>query len=86
MWKKPQELSDYRGSGFEISSGSSGGRIDAATALRVWQGSSGHNAVIINQGMWNKPWRAFGVGISGGYAVAWFGNEADPMGEAVVCK
>jgi uncharacterized protein YkwD len=85
MWKKPQELSDYKGSGFEISAGGSGG-IDAATALRVWQGSSGHNAVIINQGMWNKAWRAFGVGIKGSYAVAWFGNEADPMGNAEPCK
>lgn len=86
MWKKPSELSQYQGSGFEISSGSSGGRIDAATALRVWQGSSGHNSVIVNQGMWNKPWRAFGVGIEKGYAVAWFGNEGDPMGTATVCR
>ncbi len=85
MWKKPQELSDYKGSGFEISAGGSGG-IDSATALRVWQGSSGHNAVMVNQGMWSRAWNAFGVGIKGGYAVAWFGNEADPMGNAELCK
>ncbi|MBL8033410.1 MAG: CAP domain-containing protein, partial [Leptospiraceae bacterium] len=86
MWKKPSELTQYRGSGFEISAGSSGAAIDAATALRVWQGSSGHNSVIVNIGMWNKPWQAFGVGMNAGYAVAWFGHEADAAGVAEVCK
>ena len=86
MWKKPAELSTYKSNGFEISAGSSGGRIDAATALRVWQGSSGHNAVIINAGMWPQPWGTFGVGIYGGYAVAWFGQQADTAGTATPCK
>jgi uncharacterized protein YkwD len=86
MWKKPSELSTYKGNGFEISAGSSGDSIDAATALRVWQGSSAHNAVIINGGMWSRAWNAFGVGIYRGYAVGWFGNEADPAGAAAVCK
>ena len=86
MWKKPSELSTYKGNGFEISAGSSGGSIDAATALRVWQGSSGHNAVIVNGGMWNKQWKAFGVGIYRGYAVGWFGHDTDPAGTAVLCK
>ena len=86
MWKKPAELSSYKGNGFEISAGSGGGAIDAATALRVWQGSSGHNAVIVNGGMWNKAWNAFGVGIYRGYAVGWFGHEADSAGAAAVCK
>ncbi len=86
MWKKPAELTSYKSNGFEISAGSSGGRIDAATALRVWQGSSGHNAVIINAGMWRQPWGTFGVVIYGGYAVAWFGQQADSAGAAIPCK
>lgn len=86
MWKKPAELSSYKGNGFEISAGSGGGAIDAATALKVWQGSSGHNAVIVNGGMWKKPWNAFGVGIYRGYAVGWFGHEADSAGAAATCK
>lgn len=85
MWKKPSELSTYKGNGFEISAGSSGA-IDATTALRVWQGSAGHNAVIVNGGMWNKAWNAFGVGIYHGYAVGWFGHEADSAGAAAICK
>lgn len=86
MWKKPAELTSYRSNGFEISAGSSGGRIDAPTALRLWQGSSGHNSVIINAGMWRQPWGTFGVGIYGGYAVAWFGQQVDSAGKALPCK
>lgn len=86
MWKKPRELTVYQGDGFEVSAGSSGGAISAETALGLWQKSSGHNQVIINAGMWNRPWKAFGVGIYGGYAVAWFGNATDPAGAAVLCK
>lgn len=86
MWKKPSELSSYKGNGFEISAGSSGSAIDASSALKLWQGSSGHNAVIINGGMWSKPWKAFGVGIYRGYAVGWFGHEVDAAGSAAVCK
>jgi len=86
MWKKPAELTQYRGNGFEVSAGSSGSAITAESALSLWQRSSGHNQVIINAGMWRQPWQAFGVGIYGGYAVAWFGNAADPAGVASLCK
>lgn len=86
MWKKPRELTAYQGDGFEVSAGSSGSAISAETALGLWQKSSGHNQVIINAGMWNRPWKAFGVGIYGGYAVAWFGNATDPAGAAMLCK
>jgi uncharacterized protein YkwD len=86
MWKKPRELTQYQGDGFEVSAGSSGSTITAESALSLWQRSSGHNQVIINAGMWKRPWRAFGVGIYGGYAVAWFGNAVDPAGAATLCK
>lgn len=85
MWKKPAELTAYQGNGYEISAMSSGG-IDGVSALRIWQSSSGHNAVIINEGMWNRPWRAFGVGIYRGYAVSWFGHGDDAAGAAPLCK
>ncbi len=39
-----------------------------------------HNAVIINDGMWSRSWKAIGIGIYGNYAVVWFGNEEDPVG------
>ncbi len=78
MWNKPQELTDYEGYGFEIAYYSSGG-ADATGALQSWRGSSLHNAVVVNDGIWQEhPWGAIGVGIYGNYACVWFGEEPDP--------
>ena len=80
MWNKPRELTNYTGYGFECSQMHSAG-TNAVSALRSWQGSTGHNAVIINQGMWSRqPWKSIGVGIYKRYAVIWFGREKDPDG------
>ena len=81
MWNKPRELTVYKGKGYEISHGTWGASPTAESALKSWQGSSGHNAVIISSGIWKShPWKAVGAGIYGGYAVVWFGEEADPAG------
>lgn len=78
MWDKPRELTSYKGNGYEISYGIHGASVTAAGALEGWKKSSGHNAVIINQGIWSDSnWNAIGVGISKGYAVVWFGKEYD---------
>ncbi len=78
MWGKPRELTNYKGDGYEISYGSYGMSASAEGALNSWKGSSGHNAVIINQGIWSDNyWKAIGIGISNGYAVVWFGTEVD---------
>ncbi|MCU0843567.1 MAG: CAP domain-containing protein [Spirochaetes bacterium] len=81
MWNKPRELTPYPGNGYEISNGAWGVAMNAEIALKGWQGSPAHNAVIINEGIWSGgPWKAVGVGIYGNYAVVWFGREADPAG------
>ena len=77
MWNKPSELTSYKGNGYEISFWSSG-EVTAEGALSGWKGSSGHNAVIINQGGWrNSSWKAIGIGIYKDYAAVWFGKERD---------
>ena len=77
MWSKPRELTSYKGEGYEISHWTSG-LANAAQALRGWQGSSGHNQVMVNEGIWkNMNWQAIGIGIYGGFAVAWFGVARD---------
>lgn len=76
MWSKPKELTSYNGNGYEISYHASG-TVTASEALARWKRSPGHNAVIINTGIWKEKWRAIGVGIYQGYAVVWFGNEID---------
>jgi uncharacterized protein YkwD len=81
MWSKPSELTNYQGNGYEIASAfwsSNDNQITAEQALKQWQNSSGHNAVIINKSVWkNHPWQAIGIGIYGNYAVIWFGDEMD---------
>jgi hypothetical protein len=75
MWAKPKEIAGFAGYGYEIAANASG--IAPAQALSQWQKSPGHHEVMINKGIWKKPWRAFGVAIEGDYAVAWFAEEAD---------
>lgn len=81
MWNKPRELTSYTGDGFEIAFFDS--RIaEATSALQGWKRSRGHNAVIINQGIWkDMHWNAIGIGIYKNYAVVWFGSIIDPEGE-----
>lgn len=80
MWDKPKELTVYPGNGFE-NAAASGGAITPAQALDLWKGSPAHNEVILNAGIWQDfPWGAVGAGFYEGYAVLWFGVEADPAG------
>ena len=76
MWEKPKELTGYTGSGFEIAAYAT--NMSPQVAIDGWKGSHGHNEVMINKGPWtNMNWQAVGVGISGDYAVIWFGTVAD---------
>jgi uncharacterized protein YkwD len=80
MWLKPEELTNYKGYGYECSHWSSG-IATAESALSGWKNSPLHNDVLINQGMWKHfNWQAVGIGISGNYACIWFGEKADPAG------
>lgn len=81
MWSKPRELTSYQGKGYEIACGSNDCCSDfimtANYALESWKKSAGHNAVIINQGMWDDSWNAIGIGLYKGFSVVWFGHERD---------
>ena len=77
MWDKPREMTDYEGNGYEIAFASYGRNATADMALSAWIRSSGHHAVMVNQGMWKSPWNAIGIGIYEGFAVVWFGKEVD---------
>lgn len=80
MWEAPQRLgTDYPGRAYENAAGPVAQGMRAEDALTIWQRSSPHNAVILNQGPWRTmTWQALGVGIYQGYAVIWFGEEVDP--------
>ena len=75
MWAKPKEIAGYRSNGYEIAATASG--VTPEHALEMWQKSKAHHEVMINKGIWKKPWRAMGVAIDGDYAVTWFGEAED---------
>lgn len=89
MWDKPSEISGgvYSAYGYEIAAFSTQD-ITPAEALAAWQGSPGHNAVILNLGAWasRDPWPAMGAGMRGEFAVVWFGDSADPRGTILACS
>lgn len=88
MWEAPQRTgTTYPGYGFEISAS---GYSNTGYALQGWQGSSGHDAVIVNEGIWaNQTWNAIGIGVEmvpsiGRIYHVWFGREQDPDGAGVI--
>jgi uncharacterized protein YkwD len=88
MWIKPFEITNgaYSSHGYENAAWSSG-QISASQAFNQWKNSPGHNAVILELGMWQgKNWQAMGVGISQHYAVLWLGQPADPHEEIGLCE
>lgn len=76
MWKKPGELTSYKGYGYE---NAHAGSPTPEGALNSWKNSTGHNEVILNRGQWaNNKWKALGAGSYRNYWVLWFGEESDP--------
>lgn len=86
VWSKPSELTNYKGHGYEISTGPSSIKndknpISPKQALISWKNSKSHREVILNNGNWSDlKWKAIGIGIYNGYACVWFGTETDPDG------
>jgi uncharacterized protein YkwD len=77
MWSKPREIAGYESNGYEISYYSGAG-ANAQDGLAGWKVSTGHNQVIINDGIWKKiKWNAIGIGIYKEYGVVWFGELKD---------
>jgi hypothetical protein len=86
MTSKPKELTTYPGKGYEIAFWES---VDAMPeiVLDLWKSSAASNDLILNRGNWkDKPWKAFGVGILKGYAVVWFGADADDEEGVKICN
>lgn len=90
MWDKPDEItgSVYYSNGYEIAVWWSND-ISPSVALNWWKGSTPHNDVILNQGIWSgshNPWAAMGAGMLDNYAVVWFGDQTDPAGTIAACN
>lgn len=77
MWNKPREIANFDTDGFEISGYGSAG-LTPQQALDLWKTSTGHNAVIVNEGIWkSKSWQSIGIGMGARYIVVWFADVGD---------
>jgi uncharacterized protein YkwD len=92
MWKKPSEITDYEGDGYEIvafwmSGANLDEEISPETALQMWLESPGHSNVILNEMSFRKvKWNAVGIAIRGNYASVWFGEEKDNAPPPQMCS
>lgn len=92
MWKKPSEITEYEGDGYEIVAYWMSGiepkkEISSETALQMWLESPGHSSVIFNKKTFAQvEWNAIGVAVSGNYASVWFGVEKDNSPPPQVCS
>lgn len=87
MWNKPREITNnaYSGNGFENAYWSSG-QVSATGAFNGWKNSPGHNAVILETGIWaGQNFPAMGVAVYEHYAVLWFGSSTDSQGTIENC-
>lgn len=87
MWDKPKELTSYKSSGHEITTGYPHileAEMLPKTALDNWKNSPDHNEFIIKENILYDVYNAeriIGVSIHGNYANVWFGNDpTDPAG------
>lgn len=91
MWKKPGELTNYQGNGYEIvmaqfNTQFPNKEVRAVDALNSWKKSPRHNAVLLNKEIWKTTeFKAMGVGIYQGVAAVWFGEETDSEGKPTIC-
>lgn len=87
MWNKPKEMTSLSGNGYEISAQGYGSVDDA---LSGWKSSSGHNTVIMNEGIWAQyQWRYMGVGVSDSdtrWYHVWFYAEDDDSPKESECS
>ena len=94
MWYAPERVgAPYPDAAFEISHA---GSTTVEGALSGWQGSPGHNNVIVNANPWVWDWNAIGIGAYmpdtydfgirwGGFVYhVWFGRVEDPTGAPLI--
>jgi hypothetical protein len=80
-WNKPEELTKYTGSGFEVA------YFDYRPAtpegvIEKWKKNPTNKEILLTSGYWEKvTWNAVGIGMFGNYATVWFGKLPDKDGE-----
>jgi len=82
---KPKELTNYPGLGHEIVFWESRDAT-AEKAIKQWKETSVSRFMLTNFKDWEKcTWNAIGVGVKGGFAILWLGEEPDVEKEIKIC-
>jgi hypothetical protein len=82
---KPKELTNYPGIAHEVVFWESR-EASAEKAIKQWKETSAARFMLTNFREWEKfRWNAMGVGIEGGFAILWLGEEPDIEKETQVC-
>lgn len=76
MNKKPRELTSYKAKAWEMVY-EGGEKALAMDAFELWKEIGVTRDYILNQGKWEKPWKAIGIGFYENYACLWFGEGDD---------
>lgn len=76
MSRKPRELTSYKAKAWEIVY-EGGEKALAMDAFELWKEIGLTRDYILNQGKWEKPWKAMGIGFYDNYACLWFGEGDD---------
>lgn len=82
---KPKELTKYPGIAHEIVFWESR-ETTAEKAISQWKETAVSRFMLTNFKEWEKcSWNAMGVGVEGGFAILWLGEEPDVENETKVC-
>lgn len=85
MQNKPGELTGYSGKGYEVVYWESR-EASAQKAIDQWKETCAATSIILHTKEWQSfNWKALGVGVDGGFAVIWLGEESDPETLVKVC-
>ena len=79
MTDKPEEITGYPDSGYELVARLNGAYISPQEAMEVWQSSEASLDIILSRGSWaGKKWKAMGAARNKEFAVLWFGETYEP--------
>ncbi len=86
MFKKPQELTGYKGHAQEIILWENK-PASPSSSLEQWKSLEPTNDILIKRGRWaQKNWQAMGVALFEGYTSVWFGEAADKETKLLACE
>jgi hypothetical protein len=86
MIGKPSEFTKYKGHAYEIIFWENK-RATPEKAFDQWRETGVARSLITNFKEWEShEWKALGIGIQEGFAIAWFGEKTDVEQETKICE